>query len=112
MEESKVPIHFISTGNYINLYCTIESFNYSESGGDVGTFSYDITLKEYREVSLKAVSVDSSLIATVQNTTARVDNTSTPKTYTVKRVTACTTLQNLSMATVQSIPASTPQTSP
>lgn len=84
-KKSKVPIHFISTGNYINLYCTIESFNYSESGGDVGTFSYDITLKEYREVSLKAVSVDSSLIATVQNTTARVDNTSTPKTYTVKK---------------------------
>lgn len=84
-KKSKVPIHFISTGNYINLYCTIESFNYSESGGDVGTFSYDITLKEYREVSLKAVLIDSSLIATVQNTTARVDSTSSPKTYTVKK---------------------------
>ena len=23
-KKSKVPIHFISTGNYINLYCTIE----------------------------------------------------------------------------------------
>lgn len=84
-KKSRVPIHFICTGMAINLYCTIESFNYSESGGDVGTYSYDITLKEYQEVSLKAVNVDSSLVATVQDVTTRVDSKSTPKTYTVKK---------------------------
>ena len=111
-KKSKVPIHFISTGNYINLYCTIESFNYSESGGDVGTFSYDITLKEYREVSLKAVSVDSSLIATVRTPRPALTTRPPQRPTRSKRVTACTTSQSLSMATVQSIPASTPQTSP
>lgn len=84
-KKSRVPIHFICTGMFINLYCTIESFNYSESGGDVGTYSYDITLKEYQEVSLKTVSVSTALIATVQDVTARVDSASTPKTYTVKK---------------------------
>lgn len=84
-KKSRVPIHFICTGMFINLYCTIESFNYSESGGDVGTYSYDITLKEYQEVSLKTVSVSSALIATVQDVTTRVDSSSTPKTYTVKK---------------------------
>lgn len=84
-KKSRVPIHFICTGMFINLYCTIESFNYSESGGDVGTYSYDITLKEYQEVSLKTVSVSSALIATVQDTVTRVDSASTPKTYTVKK---------------------------
>ena len=84
-KKSRVPIHFICTGMYINLYCTIESFNYREDGGDVGTYHYDITLKEYQEVSLKTVTIDSSLVATVQDTVARVDSTSTPKTYTVKK---------------------------
>lgn len=84
-KKSRVPIHFICTGMFINLYCTIESFNYSESGGDVGTYSYDITLKEYQEVSLKTVSVSSALIATVQDITTRVDSASTHKTYTVKK---------------------------
>lgn len=84
-KKSRVPIHFICTGMFINLYCTIESFNYSESGGDVGTYSYDITLKEYQEVSLKTVSVSSALIATVQDVATRVDSASTPKTYTVKK---------------------------
>lgn len=84
-KKNRVPIHFICTGMFINLYCTIESFNYSESGGDVGTYSYDITLKEYQEVSLKTVSVSSALIATVQDVTTRVDSASTPKTYTVKK---------------------------
>jgi len=84
-KKSRVPIHFICTGMYINLYCTIESFNYREDGGDVGTYHYDITLKEYQEVSLKTVTIDSSLVAAVQDTVARVDSTSTPKTYTVKK---------------------------
>lgn len=80
---SKVPIHFICTGMYVNMYCTIESFTYSESGGDVGTYDYDITLKEYREVTLKSVTVSDS-VATVQDTVARVDSADVPKTYTVK----------------------------
>ena len=64
-----------------------EAYNekYREDGGDVGTYHYDITLKEYQEVSLKTVTIDSSLVATVQDTVARVDSTSTPKTYTVKK---------------------------
>lgn len=82
--ESKKPVHIIITGAGIDAYCTIEKFNRYEEGGDVGTIYYDLTLKEYREVTLRQVSVAGST-ATVEPAQTRVDNTTTPKTYTVKK---------------------------
>lgn len=83
-QESKKPVHFVVTSCGINLYCTIESFNYSEKGGDVGTYSYSITLKEYREVTIRQIEINTAEeTATVQDTEQRVDNTVQPQTYTV-----------------------------
>lgn len=80
------PVHFLVTQCGLDLYCTIERFSYSESGGDVGTISYSLTLKEYREITVRQVTVNiASAAASVQNTAARVDNSTIPKTYTVVR---------------------------
>ena len=49
------------------------------------SYHYDITLKEYREITTRQVKVDiGNSSATVDKSDARVDNTVTPKTYTVK----------------------------
>lgn len=81
--ESKKPVHIIITGAGMDDYCTIEKFSYYEEGGDVGTIHYDLSLKEYREVTVRQVKV-AGKTATVSQTKTRVDNTTTPKTYTVK----------------------------
>ena len=82
--ENKRIIHFVVTACNINIYATIENFTYSESGGDVGTYEYSLTLKEYREIKTRQVKVDvSTKTATVGGGEARVDNSGTPKTYTV-----------------------------
>lgn len=84
-QKSKKPICFIVTQCGINVYCSIESFQYSEKGGDIGTYSYSLSLKEYREVTLKKIDVDAvKRKATVKNENQRVDNSVKPKTYTIK----------------------------
>lgn len=81
---SKKPVHFIVTACGVDLYCTIEDFTYSEEGGDIGTYQYSITLKEYREITVRQVKVNiPKAVATVQPAAPRVDNTVQPKTYTV-----------------------------
>ena len=82
--DGKKPVHVIVTGVGIDVYCTIESFSRYEQGGDVGTIYYDISIKEYREVTLRKVKVEQKQ-ATVEKTETRVDNTTAPKTYTVKK---------------------------
>lgn len=82
--DSKKPVHIIITDMKVDFFCTIERFNYYEQGGDVGTIYYDLTLKEYREVTVRQVEVKDDT-ATVEKTETRVDNTTTPKTYTVKK---------------------------
>lgn len=47
------PIKFIATDSGINTFCTIESFDYHEQGGDPDTLYYSISLKEYREVIVR-----------------------------------------------------------
>lgn len=82
---SKKPVHFIATACGVDIYASIEDFSYSEEGGDPGTYQYSITLKEYREISVRQVKVDiPKAKATVKKEETRVDNTVQPKTYTVK----------------------------
>lgn len=81
--EGDKPVHLILTDVGIDVFCTIENFTYYEQGGDVGTIYYSLTLKEYREVTLKKVKIEDKK-ATVPQTETRVDNTVTPQTYTVK----------------------------
>lgn len=79
------PVHFIATACGVDLFAAIEDFNYSEAGGDPGTYQYNITLKEYREIAVRQVQVDVAKgTAAVQKEEPRVDNTVQPKTYTVK----------------------------
>lgn len=85
-KNSKKPVHFIITGCNIDIYCTIEDFQTHEDGGDVGTIYYSISLKEYREITVRQVKVEiQTQKACVKPTPARVDNTTSPKTYTVKK---------------------------
>lgn len=82
---SREPVHFIATACGVDLYVSIEGFNYSENGGDPGTYQYNMTLKEYREICTRQVKIDiPTATATVQKEEPRVDNTVQPKTYTVK----------------------------
>jgi hypothetical protein len=84
-QASKKPAHFILTGQNIDVYCTIEDFNYYEEGGDIGTLHFTLSLKEYRETQPRKVNVDiETQKATVSKDPARIDNTQTPQTYTVK----------------------------
>ena len=86
-KDGEKPVYFVSTACGICNYYTIERFDYSESGGDVGTIQYSIELKLYRNVSLRSVTVnveEQKATMPKQEETPRVDNTETPKTYTVK----------------------------
>lgn len=82
--EGDKPVHLILTDMGVDKFCTIEQFNYYEQGGDVGTIHYDLTLKEYREVTVRQVTIDvPHKTATVEKTETRVDNSVQPQTYTV-----------------------------
>lgn len=83
-KNSKRPVHFLATGTDINQYCTIEEFTYSEKGGDVGTIYYDISFKEYREVSVKQIQVNDGTAEIPEDTETRTDNRLPAKTYEVK----------------------------
>lgn len=81
----KTPVHFIVTACGVDVYCTIEDFQYSEEGGDPGTYQYSITLKEYRAIEVRQVKVDmKKRTASVAKNEPRVDNSVRPQTYTVK----------------------------
>ena len=85
-KNSDKPVHLIITGLDIDVYCRITKFVPTEEGGDVGTVNYDITFKEYREPKVRQVKVEiSTKTATVQQNTARTDNTTPTQTYTVKK---------------------------
>ena len=80
------PVHFIATACGVDIFATIEDFDYDEVGGDPGTYQYSITLKEYREITVRQVKVSiQKQTATVKKEQPRVDNTVQPKTYTVVR---------------------------
>lgn len=83
-KENKKPIHFIVTACGVDVYVTIEEFSYSEEGGDPGTYQYSMTLKEYREITVRQVNIDLlNATATIEGGEPRVDNTMQPQTYTV-----------------------------
>lgn len=83
-KNSDKPVHFMAAGSNINIFCTIEEFDMSENGGDVGTIYYGIKLKEYREITVRQVKVKDSSAA-VLDANRRVDNTVVPETYTVAK---------------------------
>lgn len=85
-QQRKIPIKLYITGCFVAHTVTIENFQYSQSGGDVGTYDYSITLKQYTPI--KVVQLDVNRLkktASVKKTSARVNTQSKPKTYTVKK---------------------------
>ncbi|WP_300781921.1 LysM peptidoglycan-binding domain-containing protein [uncultured Acetatifactor sp.] len=86
LKNSKRPVRFTITGGMnISMYVTIERFETEEQGGDPGTIHYAITLKEYREVSVRQVKVQvSAKKATISAPVSRTDTApSGGQTYTV-----------------------------
>lgn len=83
-KSSKTAVHFIVPGLAINLYCTIETFDYFEVGGDIGTLQYTMALQEYREAKMRKVTVKNNKIV-VNKGANRNNNKKKPKTYKVKK---------------------------
>ena len=82
----KKPVRFTATNCGIVMYVTIESFQYSESGGDVGTYEYSLTMKEYRSAKVKQINLNKNTgkASVEKQKSSRVNNKSIPKTYKVK----------------------------
>lgn len=80
-------LKFRLTGRNITKNVIIDSFQYSEKGGDVGTYEYSLTLKEYRSVKPRQIEISkiNGKASVQKNTTTRVSTKETPKTYTVKQ---------------------------
>lgn len=85
-QRKKIPIKLYITGCCITYNVTIENFQYSQSGGDVGTYEYSITLKQYTPIKVVQLDVNKlKKTVSVKKTSARVNTQSKPKTYTVKQ---------------------------
>ena len=82
-QKSTKPVHLVVTSTTITLFVTIEDFTYFERGGDVGTLHYTLTLKEYREVSARQVTVEDKVAKLPASVPTRVDNRAPEKTHTV-----------------------------
>ena len=74
--------HLVVTNTPINLYVLVTKYKLWEVGGDVGTVYYDITLKEWRNTAPRQIEVVQET-AVISDAEERVDNRSTPTTYTV-----------------------------
>ena len=78
--ENQIPVRFVVAGMNISEICLITEFSYEEEAGDVGTYHYDISLKEYRTPKVRKVTKNSS-----KKKTSRVSSKERDKTYTVKK---------------------------
>ncbi|MGG2952083.1 LysM peptidoglycan-binding domain-containing protein [Geobacillus stearothermophilus] len=83
-KKSDKPARFIVTGTPINYPVTIEDFNYKEGEYDVGDISYEITLKEFRFVTVRKIDTKPKS-STAATATKRPNTQTKPKTYTVKK---------------------------
>lgn len=83
--KSKSPVRVYITGCDFIRYMTIESFTWSQKGGDVGSYDYTLSFKEYREVSVRQVEVKNGVVQLPKKTEKRVSTVSRPKTYTVQK---------------------------
>lgn len=82
--DNKIPIKLYVTGCDIVWSVTIENFQYSQSGGDVGTYDYSLTLKEYTSIRVVQLKTEEKKAA-VKKTSSRLDAKQKPKTYTVQK---------------------------
>lgn len=81
---SDKPIHFVCTSPLVMFYAVIEGFDYHERGGDPGTYYYDISLKEYRDIRPRQIKIHpDTQTASLASSSSRVDNRIKPRNYTV-----------------------------
>ena len=83
--KSKTPVRLCITGCDLIRFMTVENFSYSQKGGDVGSYDYTLSFKEYREVSVRQVEVKNGVVQLPKKTEKRVSTVSRPKTYTVQK---------------------------
>lgn len=87
---SKKPLRFILIGADldINILMSVESFEYTESYGDVGTLTYKLSLKEWVEYSPRRVTISGGKAVSGQaKRSGSPENapSGNAKSYTVKR---------------------------
>lgn len=80
----KTVVRLYITKCDIVWYATIESFSYSQSGGDVGSYDYTLSLKSYKTVRVRQININKNKASAPKKTNARVNTKSKPKTHTVK----------------------------
>jgi len=81
---TKKPVKFTVTDPKISLYCSIESWNYYEKGGDPGTFYYTIKLKQYVEPIVRKLDVTPIKKAVATGTSGGGGGSGYPKSGKVK----------------------------
>lgn len=69
------PIRMVFVGSTIdiNVAVSIESFSYAEEGGDVGTWSYKLKLKEYRFFGADKINLDNNVLQKSRASTRRIN---------------------------------------
>lgn len=91
LQEAENPCHFVLEGSpfALNMYADIVSYSGIEAGGDVGTISYSVELKEHRKPTVSTYKKTTS--KTTKKTTTKVttsgkrsSNKEKDKTYTVE----------------------------
>jgi LysM repeat protein len=86
LQNASKPCHFVleNAPFAINIYADITSYTGTEEGGDVGTISYSVELKEHRTPEIKTYKKTSKTKKTTSSG-KRTNNKSKTKTYTVKK---------------------------
>jgi len=74
-----IRLVFIGSAIDINSPISIESFNYTEEGGDVGTWKYKLKLKEYKFFAADKINIDNNALQK-----SRIDMRNVNQIYTVK----------------------------
>lgn len=81
---NQTAVHLVVAGSGLTEYCLITDFKSHEEGGDVGTFNYSISLKEYRTVKVRKLSKSTAKKSNNSKRPTTKASSSTSKTYTVK----------------------------
>lgn len=87
LENAANPCHFVLEGSpfAINMYADITSYSGTEEGGDVGTITYTVELKEHRKPTVSTYKKKAKKPAKKTNSGKRTNNKAKTRTYTIKK---------------------------
>jgi nucleoid-associated protein YgaU len=85
-KNTRTPCQFFIANAKISKFCYIEKLDYWEDGNDVpGDIRFSISLKEYRDVSIRKIELDKQgNVTTPELKFDRVNGKAPPRTYTIK----------------------------